>query len=275
MRRRTKIEPSASKGTRPAGFPAMSRALRGVVFLALLGAAFVATGAEALADAAKEAADAMNRAIAEARKEGESAGTSEKVQIFKDYTYGMTRQEVRQRSGAWPCDDPDLKGDLCVKKPISFAGTTWQQVFSFDASGLDTVLLAKEDIGPEEVATVFQVLGDENSIVYMTNGGVPFDLLEAVRLFGLKEARAMGRKYLTESLLDGTDLEAMLFPNTYIERMLRGKNPSALLSLANAPGNLRVIELALSQEDETLLLSFSTPVQYIQKMKKKNIRERF
>lgn len=275
MRTRAITGPRTGRRQGPAIFPAMCRALRDVVLLFMLGAGFVAADADALAETVDEMVDAMNRTMAEAGKEWGLASNPEKVQIFKDYTYGMSRQEVRQRSGAWPCDDPDLKDALCAKKPISFAGTTWQQVFSFDASGLDQVLPAKEEIEPEELFQVLEVLGAENSIVSMSNGLMPFDLLEAARVIGVEEAQNMGRQYLVDSLQNGSTFEACLFPNTYIRKLLREKSPSAFASLKDAPGNLRVIQFIISDEDEMVALIFSTPVQFLKKLGKKNLRERF
>lgn len=275
MRTSAMTRPRSGGRRVPAIFPAMGRALRGVLLLFLLGAGLVAADAGARAETADEMADAMNRTIAEARKEWGLASNPEKVHIFKDYTYGMSRQEVRQRSGAWPCDEPDLKDALCVKKPISFAGTTWQQVFSFDASGLDQVLLAKEEIEPEELFQVFEVLCAENSIVSMNNGLMPFDLLEMARVVGFEEAQNLGRQYLMDSLQNGSTFEACLFPDTYIRKLLREKSPGAFASLKDAPGNLRVIQFMLSEEDEMAALVFSTPVQFLKKLGKKNLRERF
>ncbi|MDE5878734.1 MAG: hypothetical protein K2G99_01710, partial [Desulfovibrio sp.] len=175
-------------------------------------------------------------------------------------------------SGAGPCDDPDMKEALCAKKPITFAGTTWEQIFSFDRSGLDQVVLFKEDIDPEDLVAVFQVLGAENSIVAIDNG--LFDLFDMARAVGVKEALDMGRQLLITALLDGSSLEAYLFPTTYVRRLLREKAGSAFTSLQNAPADLRVIQLLL--EDDGIALSFSTPVQFIRKLgKKRPMRERF
>lgn len=184
----------------------------------------------------------------------------------------MSPREVRQKSGAGPCDDPDMKDALCAKKPVSFAGTTWEQIFTFDRSGLNQVVLFKEDIDPEDLFDVFQVLGAENSIVAMDTG--LFDFFDTARAVGVKEAQDMGRRLLINALQDGSPLEAYLFPNAYIRRLIREKARSAFTSLQNAPEDLRVIELLI--EDDGMALSFSTPVQFIRKLEKKTpIRERF
>lgn len=268
----------AAKKFRRTDFLTAWLALRRFLLLAALGVFLIFGSAPAKAATLSEQVDEMNRAIAERERPGETGmANSGKVQIFKEYVYGMSPEQVRQMSGAWPCHDPEMPGALCARKPVSFAGTKWQQAFTFDGPGLDQVLLAKENIEPEELLAVFQVLGAENSLVYMTDGMMPFDLIDMARTVGMVEAQDMGSQYLMTALQNGVTLEAWFYPDAWIKRLLQQKAPSAPGALRNAPANVRIVQLAFTNEEDeaAVALIFSTPGQFIRKLGKKNLKERF
>ena len=65
------------------------------------------------------------------------------TKLFKDYEYGMSKEEVRNKSKAVPCQDSRVRGNLCIAQPVPFAGKEWEMAFMLDKDRLVSVVLVK------------------------------------------------------------------------------------------------------------------------------------
>lgn len=199
---------------------------------------------------------------------------SDKIIIFKDYTYGMNPEQVKQKSSATPCDNPDFPAALCTPKPVKFAGTEWDQMFNFTNDKLDQVALASDEIDIEELSTLIQqLMGNDYSVVYMNNGVKTFDTIGSIKKKGVEPARDESVQFMLDSLQNSPQLTAYFLPNDYIIKLIEENAPSAFAKMGEAPKDLRLIELVITEEGVGVV--FETPVPFIKKLGKTRVKESF
>lgn len=199
---------------------------------------------------------------------------SDKITIFKDYTYGMSPQQVKEISKAVPCEDPDLRDALCAPKPIKFAGTDWDQIFGFMDNKLSQVALGRDEIEIENLFSLInQLKSNEYVQVYINNGAETFDTIYAMQKNGAEAALSDSAQFIQKSLENSPFLSVCFFPLSYATSLVEEKAPNAFAKMGEAPKNLRLIELMMTEEG--VAVTFETPVPFIKKWEKKSVKEKF
>lgn len=212
------------------------------------------------------------KAVASVSKKQDTS--SDKIVLFKDYTFGMTPEQVKEISGAGSCDDPELQDALCSKKKVKFGGYDWEQIFVFSGHKLSQVILHKGDCDAEETASIMQtIINSDYSVALMENGIDVFDALSSIKANGLEASKDEYMQFLFNSAQNDAPLTIYFFPNDYMKKMHDNKVTSVLASLTKAPDGLRVIELSLTEDEAALM--FETPVALAKAGQKRAVKEKF
>lgn len=199
---------------------------------------------------------------------------SETVTIFKDYTYGMSPEQVKQKSKATPCDNPDFPTALCTPKPVKFADTEWDQMFCFTDGKLEQVALARDEIDLEELLALNQQLAQNEFFpVYMNNGIETFDNIDSIKKIGAENAWNESMKYVNDSMQNAQLLKVYFFPISYVMELVEENASSAFAKIADAPKDLRAIELTMTEDGVAVVFEAALP--FIKKLNKKRAKESF
>lgn len=201
----------------------------------------------------------------------------EKIPLFKDVYYGMSKAAVRKGTGALPCEEDILKGQLCRKKPVNFGKQKWGQIFYFDNDKLIFVILFKKLEG-KSLQNVMRTIADNGySVILMYDGTKHIDKLEEwskgpnndVDSAMLKfERDSMDANKLTYTLIEDDGIRKAAEKQNHLSRNIQEL-------LENAPRNLRAVEVSRSRK--VLLVKFIAPVANIQDNQKnqEEVRDTF
>ncbi len=201
----------------------------------------------------------------------------EKIPLFKDVYYGMSKAAVRKGTGALPCEEDILKGQLCRKKPVNFGKQKWGQIFYFDNDKLIFVILFKKLEG-KSLQNVMRTIADNGySVILMHNGTKHIDKLEELSKGPNNDVDSAMLKFERDSM-DANELTYTLIEDDCIRKAAEKQNHlsrNIQELLENAPRNLRAVEV--SRSPKVLFVKFFTPVANIQDNQKnqEEVRDTF
>lgn len=186
----------------------------------------------------------------------------EKIPLFKGVSYGMSKAAVRKATGAVPCEDDVLKGQLCSKKPITFGKQKWMQIFYFNGDKLESVNLVKKLEGNSLKNIMTTITSNGYLTLMMSNGSEHLDILEKLakgdepedveRAMDMFEDRSLDAKRFTYTLIESAAIKKIV-------ETQKGWGKTFYDFLKHAPRDLRAVEITRHGEDG-LLVKFMAPV---------------
>lgn len=183
------------------------------------------------------------------------ASADQNPKIYKDFYYGMPIAEVAKVSGATPCEEAELQGNLCIES-VNFGGLEWGQVFLIEDDKLVSVMLAGED-SEDTFSTLTNVL--KNSGYFMVMGVNGNSTIDTIALM------SQGKDVLVNKAIEffSQDYESMtcvFLENSLIKEV--NKKVKTLNSLGtllmNAPSDAREIEI--TRDNESMIIQFCLPL---------------
>lgn len=208
-----------------------------------------------------------------------ACAAEEKIPLFKDVYYGMSKAAVRKATGAVPCEEDVLKGQLCSKKPITFGKQKWAQIFYFNGDKLASVNLLKKLEGNSLKNIMKTISSNGYTILMMHNGTEYMDILQ--KLANGSTTQDLDRDM---EMFEDHSLDAKKFTYTFIEnagidktaKAQKGLNKSFADFLKNAPRDLRAVEISRHGMD-VILAKFMAPVaeQEDEKESSEDVKESF
>lgn len=200
----------------------------------------------------------------------------EKIPLFKNFTYGMTKAEVQKEAKAVPCEDPRLEGELCLPGTAKFGNQDWEQVFMFEGDKLAAVGLAREYSDKSAVNALQTIMGNKYSILMLANGAKQLDVIDMVVKGKAASLDAAIAAFERESA-NAEALTYSLFADKQIKELLQGgKSKNITEFMQNAPRDLRSVEI-IRAGDNGLLIKFLAPKAALQDMlgKKDEVQDSF
>lgn len=182
----------------------------------------------------------------------------EKIPLFKNFTYGMTKAEVQQVAKAVPCVDASLEGELCLPGTIKFGNQDWAQIFMFEGDKLAAVALIRELSETAIVNALQTIMGNDYTALMMQNGTKQFDVLAAIARGEGDNLSAAMDTFERESA-DADSLTFSLFENKHIKALAKnGKSKNITEFLQKAPRDLRSVDI-IRAGDDALIVKFLAP----------------
>ena len=185
----------------------------------------------------------------------------EEVPLFKNVSYGMSKAAVREATGAVPCKDEVLEGQLCSKKPINFGKQSWEQLFRFANDKLISVVLSKKFDRKSMQNVIRTIENNGYNIILMHDGQKTFDKLEEWSKGPTHDADLEEMKF-EKNATNANKFSYTLIENNGISKTVEKLNHlsrNILELLANAPRSLRAVEVSRVGK-EFLLVKFSAPI---------------
>ena len=176
-------------------------------------------------------------------------------QLFKDYYYGMSKEEVAKLSGAVPCQDAELIGSLCMPTPVKFGGEEWQQIFVMDNDRLGKVALARAD-DIQVFQTMIQVISKSGYLLLFVNAGN--EQVDVLAYAKQGQQALMNRLGEIFARMEGNITCSFLEEKAVTSIRNEYKVNGVFDLLSNASRNLREVDLA--RIDGVLALNFLAPV---------------
>lgn len=184
-----------------------------------------------------------------------------KIPLFKNVYYGMSKDTVQKTTNAVPCTEDFLKGQLCSKKPITFGNQKWDQLFRFINGKLISVVLSKK-FTTESLQNILRTIENNGyHIILMHTENKSIDILEEwakgpennANLEMMKfEKNASDAHKFVYTLIEDEGIKKTVKKLNYLSRNI-------LELSANAPRNLRVVEVSRTKKD-TLFVKFTAPI---------------
>lgn len=191
----------------------------------------------------------------------------------------MSKAAFRKATGAVPCEEDVLKGQLCSKKPITFGKQKWMQIFYFNGDKLASVNLVKKLEGNSLKNIMKTISSNGYTVLMMTNGTDHYDVLERIA------KGASGDDLDREmEMFENKSLDARIFTYTLIEdaglkktaEAQKGLDKTIADFLKHAPRDLRDVEISRHGMD-VILTKFMAPVaeQQDEKESAEDVKESF
>lgn len=197
--------------------------------------------------------------------------------LFKEFVYGMSPQEVAERSGATACGEEGLEDCLCAPKQVSFSREDWGQVFKFHKDRLAQVMLVKKEFDRDAYASLIKGITNlKYAPAFMRSGDEDFDILEQLYKFGGKEIKTKINAFEQKALRGENDFSLVFASEQFLKQTMQSdKKESFFTALEQAPADLRIIEIHVS--NGVLLAVFTTPIAIKQDILKsmQGIKEKF
>ncbi|MGE4291396.1 MAG: hypothetical protein AB7E32_04210 [Desulfovibrio sp.] len=155
------------------------------------------------------------------------------VRLFRNYSLGMSRQEVLAGEGAYDCAEA-LGPDAVCMDAVEFLGQNWSLDFAFSSQGLNTVSL-RAPFSRELYARSFAALDERFELVSLQSDAEPLDLValwrkstdsgEASRRMSEYEAAGMARSNLAYVFLERWGVQQALDQAASVKELLAGARP--------------------------------------------------
>ncbi len=192
---------------------------------------------------------------------------AEEIKLFKNYSYGMSKEQVEETTNLIPCEAATLEGDLCTPHKITFLGEEWIQAFYFHNDELRYVglfstftegLLHKSLQGISQNGFVLMHIVSDSSafdaVPYLPEGR---DItLEALSTW---EHENQNSQAFTYSLVEEKNLKQMI-----VERNVK----STASFIHKAPITTRMVEIELTSMSVTV--KFLAPIKALEDHRKEN-----
>lgn len=185
------------------------------------------------------------------------------VRLFRDYSLGMSRQEVLARAGAYDCAEL-LGPDAVCMDAVRFLEQEWSMDFSFSSRGLRTVSL-RAPFSRELYARAFAALDERFELVALQSDAPQLDLValwrgaadsgEASRRMAEYEAAGMARSNLVYVFLERGGVHEALQQARDVNELLADTRPgtrAAALALRKdgAGADWVVLQFDAARNDE-------------------------
>ena len=187
------------------------------------------------------------------------------TKLFKDYEYGMSKEEVRNKSKAVPCQDSRVRGNLCIAQPVPFAGKEWEMAFMLDKDRLVSVVLVK----PFDEITYNNVM----KTTLVKNGFTPlYARADSYEVDIIAVAKKQGKEALKMALAKAYPGKAQtilysFFDGEHIKSSVSAYQPDTLKDfLEHAEIGTRSVDVVVN--NGMLLLKFLAPLDALADMKK-------
>lgn len=200
----------------------------------------------------------------------------EKIPLFKNFTYGMTKAEVQKEAKAVPCEDARLEGELCLPGTAKFGNQDWEQVFMFEGDKLAAVILARDYSDKSAVNALQTIMGNKYLLLMVTNGTKQLDVIDIVAKGKGASLDAAIAAFERESA-NAEALTYSLFADKQIKGLLQGGRSKNITEfIQNAPRDLRSVEI-IRASNNVLLVKFLAPKAALQDMlgKKDEVQDSF
>lgn len=181
---------------------------------------------------------------------------AEKIPLFKDYYYGMSRAEIAA-GGAAPCnevldeDDENLANALCMRNEIKFLKQDWIEMFFFEGDKLDRVALIKDFTPEAYTAAVGGMINNSFMPVLMMQGDDNIDVVRTIKELGQQKASEVISDFEQKALAGASEYSAIFLPLDFVRN---NNSKGAFQMLRSAPEDLRCV--TVTKNDEALALSF-------------------
>lgn len=158
---------------------------------------------------------------------------ADQMRLFRDFSLGMSREEVLSRPGAYDCADVLGPHAVCVDQ-VLFLEQPWDMDFEFSPQGLQNVSL-RAPFTPELYTRAFAALDERFELVTLQSDEAPLDLValwktapnsgEASRRMTEYETRGMQRSKLAYVFLERSGVHEALRQAQDVQELLRGARP--------------------------------------------------
>lgn len=195
-----------------------------------------------------------------------SAALAEETKLFRDYSYGMSKEAVQKLSEGKPCADKNLQGSICTPHFIKFSGMEWEQAFIIQNNILVSVILAKRT-EPQDITKIASAVINNGFILFLItshNNINRFDTIEYLNKHGEKNFDADVLKF--ESSANGNI--SYLLIDSKSANTAKGKTQinSVYDILQNSPEDTRGVEIKVN--DGITSIQFIAPVKFFSDMGK-------
>lgn len=184
-----------------------------------------------------------------------SASANEKIYLFGDYFYGMSKEEAL-KAGALPCQEvnPTVKdGDaLCGSRPAILANALWNMIFKFQDGKLAAVVLS----GGLRAYTIANMLSflEENHYLpaLLKAGGGSLDMLSVLNDPDSPHSREVIRSF-NNFIDDAPDFTVYLVPLADIPPGARVADYASLKELINPNATLLTVDCSKPKNNISLI----------------------
>jgi len=189
----------------------------------------------------------------------ETSFANDEVFIFKDFSYGTTKEELRKKTKAPDCGKSTDGYDVLCLKNYDFLGYKWTTYFAFENNKLVLISLVGSADYNKTVA-VIRSLSETFALVSMQSVSDNFDFVATAKARGISVASDALNKFeqlatlqgkVTYIFLEGESIKNMLYTSANLTEIMQ-----------EAPISLREIDLSISPgiNEARMAIRFVVPI---------------
>ncbi|MEF2144926.1 MAG: hypothetical protein V3573_05730 [Desulfovibrionaceae bacterium] len=184
---------------------------------------------------------------------------AEEIRLFRDFSFGMSRQQLLAMDGVYDCSDMLGEGALCLDR-VDFLDHPWDMDFEFAANALVSLSL-RAPYSQRLYTRAFAELDERFELVALQSTDEPLDLVALWRSAGdTAEASRRMTEYETKGMASSSLAYVFLERSAVQEVMHRASSAADLLRLARR--EVREVGLVLYRDEagqDWIVLSFDLP----------------
>lgn len=195
-----------------------------------------------------------------------SSALAEEAKLFRDYSYGMSKETVQKLSKGEPCTDSNLQGSICTQHYVKFAGMDWEQVFIIQNNILVSVILAKHT-EPQDITKIAGAVINNGFILFLItshDNSNRLDVIEYLNKHGEKNLGAEASNF--EVSADGNINYLFIDGKSASIAREKAQINNVYDLIQNSPENTRGVEVRV--KDEITSIHFIAPVKDFSDMEK-------